>query len=573
MDKEKNNFWIIEFNETDGKMKDYSNKIVTTELIDKIETFDKKLYNSQDGYYKFYFDHIINNKTVEHIRIDVGEDDLENKQFFNYLREDIEKNLFLGEKEEKLIKKEKISNKTLYEYFNVKDKFELYKLLKNNDERVKELKEFIEFSKRKIEKNLKKLDDPNIFANYTLNEFLPNKNEIFISGVDIKLNLVSRTKINLNQDKKIDMKKIFKELNTKSLYGVQIAYNSIDNTEIMELRARNLKDMFNIIDYKVIDFIKINNKFVFNQMNQNIPIEIQKGFEKTYEKYLKNIKDKEPFKKENQEFFKDLTKLKGYDDFIHYYVKQENTGLNYFLNEDKILDNLRLPYQYLSYERFGLIALDNNFNITSIKEYSSGGTYASTVPFNRILNDVIDSKNSSYIMYHNHPSGNLLPSQEDILVTDKLQDALAIFDKKLIGSIILSDEGFYKIPEVVLNYNYNYCLDETLKNLKIDERCKLRNIDELISFKDYEKIEKIDIQNNSLEDIQKLINFKNLKEINLINNPIRTLNNFKVIKSLEQKGIKFNLDFEQKNRLDFVKKEKIKPKEPKTKKKEKLIER
>ena len=369
------------------------------------------------------------------------------------------------------------------------------------------------------------------------------------------------------------MKKIFKELNTKSLYGVQIAYNSIDNTEIMELRARNLKDMFNIIDYKVIDFIKINNKFVFNQMNQNIPIEIQKGFEKTYEKYLKNIKEKELFKKENQEFYKDLTKLKEYDDFINYYVKQENTGLNYFLNEDKILDNLRLPYQYLSYERFGLIALDKNFNITSIKEYSSGGTYASTVPFNRILNDVIDSKNSSYIMYHNHPSGNLLPSQEDILVTDKLQDALAIFDKKLIGSVILSDEGFYKIPEVVLNYNYNYCLDETLKNLKIDERIKLKNIDELTSFKDYEKIEKIDIQNNSLEDVQKLIKFKNLKEINLINNPIRTLNNFKVIKSLEQKGIKFNLDFEQKNRLDFVKKEKIKMKEPKVKNKEKNIER
>ena len=91
--------------------------------------------------------------------------------------------------------------------------------------------------------------------------------------------------------------------------------------------------------------------------------------------------------------------------------------------------------------------------------------------------------------------------------------------------------------------------------------------------KDYEKIEKIDIQNNSLEDIQKLIKFKNLKEINLINNPIRTLKNFEIIKSLEQKGIKFNLDFEQKNRLDFVKKEKIKSKELKTKKNEKIIER
>ena len=58
-------------------------------------------------------------------------------------------------------------------------------------------------SKRKVERNLKKLNSPQIFANYTLNEFLPNKNEIFISGVDTHLNLVSRTKIDLNKNKKI----------------------------------------------------------------------------------------------------------------------------------------------------------------------------------------------------------------------------------------------------------------------------------------------------------------------------------------------------------------------------------
>lgn len=571
MDKEKNDFWIVEFNETDEKMKNFANEIVTPELIDKIKILDKQFSLKEKWSYKFYFDHIINNKTVEHIRIDIGEDDLENNNFFNYLRKDIEKNLLLENKEEKLIKKEKNTNKTLYEYFDVKDKFELYKLLKNNDERVKELKEFIEYSKRKVERNLKKLNSPQIFANYTLNEFLPNKNEIFISGVDTHLNLVSRTKIDLN--KKIDMKEVFKELNTKSLSGVLIAYNSIDNTEIMELRAKNLKDMFNNLDFKVRDFIKINNEFVVNEMYNEYPIKIQNDFDKTYEKYLKNIKDKEPFKKENQEFLKDLTAFKFYDEFINYYIKQENIGLNYFLNEDKILESLRLPYQYLEYEKMGLIALDENYNISSIKEYSSGGQNSAIIPFNRIMKDVFDSKDSSYIMYHNHPSGNLIQSQEDELVTEKLLDALAIFDKKLIGSVVLSDEGFNKIPEVVLNNHYNYCLNETLKNLKIDERIKLKNIDELTSFKDYEKIEKIDIQNNSLEDIQHLIKFKNLKEINLKNNPIRTLKNFEVIKSLEQKGIKFNLDFEQKNRLDFVKKEKIKSKELKAKKNEKIIER
>lgn len=96
MNNTKKDYWIIEFNETDSKMKNYSNKIVTTELIDEIESLDKKLYNSQDGYYKFYFDHIIDDEVVNHIRIDIGCEEIESKSFFNYLKNELQ---FLAEKE------------------------------------------------------------------------------------------------------------------------------------------------------------------------------------------------------------------------------------------------------------------------------------------------------------------------------------------------------------------------------------------------------------------------------------------------------------------------------------------
>lgn len=469
---------------------------------------------------------------------------------------------------EKSLVKEKdiLKEKTIYEYFNVKDKFELYNLLKKDDKNVKELKDFIEFSKKNINRNLISINDNNAFVKYTLEEFLPNKNEICLIGTDTRLNILSRIKIDLSNNKKFDMKKVFKELNSKSLSNVFIAYNSIENTNFMELMATNLKEKFNNIDCRCNDLIRINNKYVVNELYKCIDlIKIEDGFDKTYENYVEKSKEKEPIKKENQEFFKDLTALKFYDKFMNFYLENESLGLNYFLNEDKILTNLRLPYQDLGYEKMGLIALDKNFNISSIKEYSSGDYNQANVPINRIIKDIFNDENISYIMYHNHPSGYLVPSTEDLKVSEHLLDALDVFDKKLIDSVIVSDEGFLKIKDVILETNYKNSLEKNLKDLKIEEHIKIKNIDELKNFKDFERIEKLDLKNNSLEDIKGLINFKNLKEINLENNPIKTLNNFEVIKSLEEKGIKFNLDFEQKNRLNFIKKEKNIIKTPKSK--------
>ena len=100
MNKEKSDFWIIEYNETDQEIKQFANEVVTSDLIDKIESYDKQFCLKEEGIYKFYFDHIVNNKTVEHIRIDIGVNDLENKEFFNYLRDNIDKKSVLENKEE-----------------------------------------------------------------------------------------------------------------------------------------------------------------------------------------------------------------------------------------------------------------------------------------------------------------------------------------------------------------------------------------------------------------------------------------------------------------------------------------
>jgi len=59
-----------------------------------------------------------------------------------------------------------------------------------------------------------------------------------------------------------------------------------------------------------------------------------------------------------------------------------------------------------------------------------------------ILNNSI-----SMIVAHNHPSGSLTPSNADIKTTQKLQEALRLWDIDLNDHLIFSPKGFYSMKE------------------------------------------------------------------------------------------------------------------------------
>ena len=50
---------------------------------------------------------------------------------------------------------------------------------------------------------------------------------------------------------------------------------------------------------------------------------------------------------------------------------------------------------------------------------------------------------SSIILAHNHPSGNLKPSESDLAITKKVEEAARLFDIKLLDHLILSPEERY----------------------------------------------------------------------------------------------------------------------------------
>ena len=48
---------------------------------------------------------------------------------------------------------------------------------------------------------------------------------------------------------------------------------------------------------------------------------------------------------------------------------------------------------------------------------------------------------------HNHPSGNLKPSERDIALTLKIQEALKLIDVELLDHIIIVEDGFCSFKE------------------------------------------------------------------------------------------------------------------------------
>ena len=54
---------------------------------------------------------------------------------------------------------------------------------------------------------------------------------------------------------------------------------------------------------------------------------------------------------------------------------------------------------------------------------------------------------ATFVAIHNHPSGNLDPSPEDIQLTKRLQQAGQIIDLPLVDHLIVSDRGYYSFAD------------------------------------------------------------------------------------------------------------------------------
>lgn len=99
------------------------------------------------------------------------------------------------------------------------------------------------------------------------------------------------------------------------------------------------------------------------------------------------------------------------------------------------------------YESAFIMMLNNAGKVFAWAKISQGGTTCTLVDVKIVAKYAIDSLASGVIFVHNHPSGSNKPSVHDKNITQKMKDALKLFDIQLIDSIILTEDSYYSFQD------------------------------------------------------------------------------------------------------------------------------
>ncbi len=93
-------------------------------------------------------------------------------------------------------------------------------------------------------------------------------------------------------------------------------------------------------------------------------------------------------------------------------------------------------------EHFVLFTLDGSNRVIKRRVLFIGTLTHSIVHPREIFAHALDDRAASIIIVHNHPSGNLEPSEDDLRITERIKEAGRIMGIELLDHIIVSKKGF-----------------------------------------------------------------------------------------------------------------------------------
>jgi len=105
-------------------------------------------------------------------------------------------------------------------------------------------------------------------------------------------------------------------------------------------------------------------------------------------------------------------------------------------NSGDVKNILRHYLMDLSHEEFYVLYLNRANRVIKLEQLSKGGLSATVVDVKLMMRQALLLKASTLILAHNHPSGNLRPSEEDLQLTAQIKKACKYFDLKLLDHLI-----------------------------------------------------------------------------------------------------------------------------------------
>src|SRR5690606_22036141 len=98
-------------------------------------------------------------------------------------------------------------------------------------------------------------------------------------------------------------------------------------------------------------------------------------------------------------------------------------------------------------EQFKVLLLNRASKVLGIYEVSTGGVSSTVADPKLIFAAAIKGNASAMILAHNHPSGQLKPSDADINLTKKLKDGGKYLEISVLDHLIVTSEGYYSFAD------------------------------------------------------------------------------------------------------------------------------
>ena len=113
---------------------------------------------------------------------------------------------------------------------------------------------------------------------------------------------------------------------------------------------------------------------------------------------------------------------------------------------------LRSKYFDIIDELPSILLIDASYRLIKWAAIGKGGKFSAQIDTKQLIHEVVHCNAAYVVMCHNHPSGNTMPSDTDITVTQNIKSLLDSVDCKLIDHIIISDSEYTSLA----NSKYQY---------------------------------------------------------------------------------------------------------------------
>lgn len=98
-------------------------------------------------------------------------------------------------------------------------------------------------------------------------------------------------------------------------------------------------------------------------------------------------------------------------------------------------------------EEVKILLLNRNNKVLGIYSLAKGGLTSCVVDVRIILSIALKTLATGIILVHNHPSGNLKPSQADLDITKKLKQSCDLLDITFLDHLIITKDNYFSFAD------------------------------------------------------------------------------------------------------------------------------